>query len=854
MNMNENMTIKTIEAINKSVEYQKEFQNPEITPYHLALAMAEGDSVVSLIFNKLNIDRNSLINDIKSEIKKLPTSTGQGAYMSQELSDVLAYSDKVRGDFKDSYLSLEHILLAMIDKSKVNAIFKKYGIDKNKILEVLMDIRGNQNINTDNPESTMDALARFGRDLVAEAKSGKMDPVIGRDEEIRDVIRILSRRTKNNPILIGEPGVGKTAIVERLAQRIVKNDVPSGLRDKTIYELDMGALIAGAKYRGEFEERLKSVLNEVEKSDGQIILFIDEIHTIVGAGKTEGAMDAGNLLKPLLARGVLHTIGATTLDEYRQYIEKDAALERRFQKVYVGEPTVEDTISILRGIKEKYEVHHGIRIADGAVISAATMSDRYITDRFLPDKAIDLMDEACAMVRTQIDSSPVEIDELERKILQLEIEREALKKETDDASKKRLEMLESELKEDKEKHQVLRDKWEAEKSELEKVKQVKTRIDEIKTEIEREERNYNLEKISELKFGELPRLEAELKELNEKKSDDLMLNMEVTEEEIAKVVNEWTGIPVSKLSQTDKEKLLTLGDELHKRVVGQDKAVDAIVDAILRSRAGLQNKNRPVGSFIFLGPTGVGKTELSKALTEYLFDDEKNMVRIDMSEYMEKFSVSRLIGAPPGYVGYEEGGQLTEAVRRRPYSVVLFDEIEKAHPDVFNLLLQVLDDGRLTDNRGRVVDFTNTILIMTSNIGSRSLLDGIDENGEIYDDARRDVEDALKSAFRPEFLNRIDDIVMFKPLTRENMKAIIELELESINERLSERNIVLKITDECEEFIINSSYDPAYGARPIKRFMSQNLESELAKAIIKGEVMEGAEVVVDVSGDRLIFK
>ena len=854
MNMNENMTIKTIEAINKAVEYQKEFQNPEITPYHLALSMAQSDSVVGLIFTKLNIDKNNLIKDIESEINKLPKSTNQGAYMSKSLSDVLAQADKIRGDFKDSYLSLEHILLAMIDKSELKNIFDKYNINKNKIMEVLMDIRGNQNINTDNPESTMDALARFGRDLVEEAKSGKMDPVIGRDEEIRDVIRILSRRTKNNPILIGEPGVGKTAIVEGLAQRIVKNDVPAGLRDKTIYELDMGALIAGAKYRGEFEERLKSVLNEVEKSDGKIIMFIDEIHTIVGAGKTEGAMDAGNLLKPLLARGVLHTIGATTLDEYRQYIEKDAALERRFQKVYVGEPSVEDTISILRGIKEKYEVHHGIRIADGAVIAAATMSDRYITDRFLPDKAIDLMDEACAMVRTQIDSSPVEIDELERKILQLEIEREALKKETDDASKKRLEMLEVELKEDKERHQVLRDKWESEKSELEKIKKVKTRIDEIKTEIEREERNYNLEKISELKYGELPKLEAELKELNEKQKGDLMLNMEVTEEEIAKVVNEWTGIPVSKLSQTDKDKLLHLGEELHKRVVGQDKAVDSIVDAILRSRAGLQNKNRPVGSFIFLGPTGVGKTELSKALTEYLFDDDKNMVRIDMSEYMEKFSVSRLIGAPPGYVGYEEGGQLTEAVRRRPYSVVLFDEIEKAHPDVFNLLLQVLDDGRLTDNRGRVVDFTNTILIMTSNIGSRSLLDGIDANGEISEEAKFEVDEALKSSFRPEFLNRIDDIVMFKPLTKDNMKRIIELELANINERLEDRNIKLEITDACEEFIIDSSYDPAYGARPIKRFISQSLESELAKAIIKGDVLENSKVTVDSDGQKLIFK
>ena len=854
MNMNDKMTIKTIEAINKSVEYQKDYKNPEISTWHLILAMLNGDSVVNLIFNKLNVDTRALEADVKAEINKLPQASEVNAYMSKEMSDVLAQADNIRSDFRDSYLSLEHILLAMVEKSPdIKKILNKYNVDKNKILEVLMDIRGNQNINTDNPESTMDALQRFGRDLVEEAKSGKMDPVIGRDDEIRDVIRILSRRTKNNPVLIGEPGVGKTAIIEGLAQRIVKNDVPTGLRDKTIYELDMGALIAGAKYRGEFEERLKTVLNEVEKSDGQIILFVDEIHTIVGAGKTEGSMDAGNMLKPLLARGQLHMIGATTLDEYRQYIEKDPALERRFQKVYVGEPTVEDTISILRGIKEKYEVHHGIRISDGAVIAAATMSNRYITDRFLPDKAIDLMDEACAMVRTQIDSSPVEIDELERKILQLEIEAQALKKETDDKSKKRLEILEGELKADKEKHQVLRDKWEAEKAEIEKSKELKAKIDQVKTEIEREERNYNLEKISELKYGELPRLEQELKELNEKESGDLMLNVEVTENEIAKVVNEWTGIPVSKLSQTDKDKLLNLGDELHKRVIGQDKAVDAIVDAILRSRAGLQNQNRPVGSFIFLGPTGVGKTELSKALTEYLFDDEKNMVRIDMSEYMEKFSVSRLIGAPPGYVGYEEGGQLTEAVRRRPYSVVLFDEIEKAHPDVFNLLLQVLDDGRLTDNRGRVVDFTNTILIMTSNIGSRYLLDGIDASGEISKEAEDQVNEALKASFRPEFLNRIDDIVMFKPLTRDNMKAIIDLELASINSRLKERNITLEITDACEDFIIESAYDPAYGARPIKRFMNQNLESALAKAIIKGDILENTKVVIDVENDELKF-
>ncbi|MCI6609427.1 MAG: ATP-dependent chaperone ClpB [Ezakiella sp.] len=853
--MENNYTIKTVEALNDAVNLRKEYGNAEIKPVHLFLASLNIESVISLVLSKLNVNINEIRKDTTDIVENLAKTSGGGNYMSRDLDEVMKDADKIRSDMKDEYLSLDHILLAMINKPfELKEIFKKYNINKNNVLEVLMNIRGNQNINTDNPESTLDALNRFGRDLVKIAREGKMDPVIGRDEEIRDVIRILSRRTKNNPVLIGEPGVGKTAIVEGLAQRIVKNDVPTGLRDKTIYELDMGALIAGAKYRGEFEERLKSVLNEVKKSDGKIILFIDEIHNIVGAGKSEGAMDAGNLLKPMLARGELHTIGATTLDEYREYIEKDAALERRFQKVYVGEPSVEDTISILRGLKEKYEVHHGIRISDGAVIAAATMSARYISDRFLPDKAIDLMDEASALVRTQIDSSPVEIDEYERKILQLEIEREALKKETDEASMKRLDNIEKEIADNKKKYEALREKWEEEKSEIEKVKKVKTEIDEVKTQIEQAERNYDLEKSSELKFGRLPKLMEELKKLNENSDKDKLLTMEVTEDTIAQVVNEWTGIPVAKLTSTDREKLLHLGDELHKRVIGQDEAVENIVDAILRSRAGLQNQNRPVGSFIFLGPTGVGKTELSKALSEYLFDDEKNMVRIDMSEYMEKFSVSRLIGAPPGYVGYEEGGQLTEAVRRRPYSVVLFDEIEKAHPDVFNLLLQVLDDGRLTDNRGRVVDFTNTILIMTSNIGSPLLLGGVDEEGNIKEDVKNKVMEELRNNFRPEFLNRVDGIVMFKPLTVDNMYKIIDISINSLNGRLADRGIVLHLDESAKEFIISQSYDPNYGARPIKRYISTVIETELAKRIIKGDIVDNSDVDVSAKDEKLNYE
>ena len=712
-------------------------------------------------------------------------------------------------------------------------------------MEALKKIRGNQNITSDNPEATYEALTRFGRDLVEEAKTGKIDPVIGRDSEIRNVIRILSRRTKNNPVLIGDPGVGKTAIVEGLAQRIVNGDVPEGLKDKTIFALDMGALIAGAKYRGEFEERLKAVLSEIEKSDGRIIMFIDELHNIVGAGRTDGAMDASNLLKPMLARGEVHTIGATTLDEYRQYIEKDAALERRFQKVLVTEPTVEDTISILRGLKEKYEIHHGIRISDGAVIAAATLSDRYISDRFLPDKAIDLMDEASAMIRTEIDSMPVELDETRRRILQLEIEKSALKKETDEGSKIRLEKLEKELSNFKENYDIMKAQWEDEKKSISKVKEVKEEIDRVKRQIEEAERKYDLEKLSQLKYGTLVELEKKLQEANEKnEKDERMLKEEVTEEEIAEVVAKWTGIPVSKLVETEREKLLSLGEILHKKVIGQDEAVESVVDAVIRARAGMKQLKRPIGSFIFLGPTGVGKTELSKALTSSLFDDERNMIRIDMSEYMEKHSVSRLIGAPPGYVGYDEGGQLTEAVRRKPYSVILFDEIEKAHPDVFNILLQVLDDGRLTDNQGRTVDFKNTVIIMTSNIGSSYLLEGIRPDGSIDESAKDKVMNEMRRMFRPEFLNRVDEIVMFKPLQRDEIFKIIDLQIEEISSRLEDRQISVELTDEAKDLILNRAYSIQYGARPVKRFLQKYLETEIGRMIIRGDLKDKDDVIV----------
>ncbi|MGB4311317.1 MAG: ATP-dependent chaperone ClpB [Natronincolaceae bacterium] len=849
-------TQKSLEAIQESQNIAIKNGNPQLEEIHIHYGLVnQQDGLIPRIISYMGENALLVKNDVEREIDRLPKQTGGGGslYPSRGYTKILNSAEEEAGRFGDKYVGVEHIYIALLKEKGIisEKIFRKYNINQQKFLETLMKVRGSQNITSDNPEGTYEALSRFGRDLVEEARRGKVDPVIGRDSEIRNVIRILSRRTKNNPVLIGDPGVGKTAIAEGLAQRIVNGDVPEGLKDKTIFALDMGALVAGAKYRGEFEERLKAVLSEIEKSEGRIIMFIDELHNIVGAGRAEGSMDASNLLKPMLAKGEIRTIGATTLDEYRKYIEKDAALERRFQKVLVTEPSVEDTISILRGLKERYEIHHGIRISDGAVIAAATLSDRYISDRFLPDKAIDLMDEASAMIRTEIDSMPVEIDEIRRKILQLEIERAALKKETDQASKLRLEKLEKELADSKEKFDVLKVKWEDEKKNIVKIKDIKEEIDKVKRQIEEAERNYDLERLSELKYGTIVDLERSLEEAYAKEDDDKMLKEEVTKEEIAEVVAKWTGIPVTKLVSTEREKLLNLDEILHKRVIGQDEAVDAVVDAVIRARAGMKQPDRPVGSFIFLGPTGVGKTELSKALTSALFDDERNMVRIDMSEYMEKHAVSRLIGAPPGYVGYDEGGQLTEAVRRKPYSVILFDEIEKAHSDVFNILLQILDDGRLTDNQGRTVDFKNTVIIMTSNIGSSYLLEGIRPDGTIDVSAREMVESEMRRTFKPEFLNRIDEIVMFRPLQKDEIFKIIDLQIDEIKSRLKDRQIDIDFTDEAKELVLNRAYSIQYGARPVKRFLQKELETGIGRLIIKGDVKDKDTIRVTTEQGKL---
>ena len=812
-------------------------QQLEIAHVHYAI-ISDSDGLIPKLLEAMNVDVKSLKADLKSDLEKLPKVSGSSAqlYMSSELNNVLTKAEKIASDFKDEYVSVEHLYLAILDSNnqEVGRLMTKYGINKDEFMKALTMVRGNQRVTSQNPEDTYDALNKYGTDLVDAARKGKLDPVIGRDLEIRRAIEILSRRTKNNPVLIGQPGVGKTAVVEGLAQRIVNGDVPDGLKGKTIFSLDMGSLIAGAKYRGEFEERLKAVLNEIDKSDGNIILFIDEIHTIVGAGKTEGSMDAGNLLKPKLARGELHCIGATTLDEYRKYIETDAALERRFQKVMVDEPSVEDTISILRGLKEKFEIHHGVRITDNALIACATLSNRYISDRYLPDKAIDLMDEAAARIRTEIDSMPSDLDQISRKIMQLEIEKQALSKEDDKASKSRLDAISEELANLKTENDELMAKWSNEKNMIQELKNKKLKLDELRHEIESAEREYDLEKLAKLKYGELPSLEKEIEDLKnktEQANESRMLREEVGEEEIQAVISEWTGIPVSKLAESEREKLLHLEDILHKRVIGQDEGVKAVSEAILRARAGLKNENRPVGSFIFLGPTGVGKTELAKALTETLFDTEKNLIRIDMSEYMEKHTVSRLVGSPPGYVGYDEGGQLTEAVRRKPYSVVLFDEIEKAHPDVFNILLQLLDDGRLTDNQGRTVDFKNTIIIMTSNLP----------------------ESQLKTFFRPEFLNRIDDIVVFKSLTIEQIEKIVDLIIESLVKRLEERGIGLELSEDARRFIAKESYDEEFGARPVKRYVQKNIENQIAEMIISNEVIDGQTIEITVSDDSLKF-
>ena len=862
MNMDK-FTQKSASAIMEAQNLALANNNQEVDSIHLFKALlVQEDGIIPKILQLMNINTTSLINETDTVISKLPKVSGSSVtnvYASRKFSSLLANAEKERVDFKDEYVSVEHLFLAMFEEkgSALTEIFKKFDIKRSVFLEKLISVRGNQKVTSENPEDTYNVLEKYGRNLVEMAKKGKLDPVIGREDEIRRAIRILSRRTKNNPVLIGEPGVGKTAVVEGLAMRIVKNDVPDSLKDKTIFALDMGSLIAGAKYRGEFEERLKAVLTEVEKSDGNIIMFIDEIHTIVGAGKTEGSMDAGNLLKPMLARGELHCIGATTIDEYRKYIEKDPALERRFQVVMVDEPTVEDTISILRGIKEKFEIHHGVRISDSAIISCAVLSNKYISDRFLPDKAIDLMDEAAAMIRTQIDSLPTELDDMSRKIMQLEIEVQALKKESDEQSKKRLATIEEELSALKQDYASKKASWDVERQSIQGVKALQEEIEDVKHQMDIAQRNYDLETLSRLKYGKLVELENKLEEqikVQDEKKNNALLKEEVTEEEIATIVSQWTGIPVQKLVETERDKLLHLQDILHQDVIGQDEAVKSVADSILRARSGLKDPRKPIGSFIFLGPTGVGKTQLAKSLSKALFDSEDNIIRIDMSEYQEKHTVARLIGAPPGYVGYAEGGQLTEAVRRKPYSIILFDEIEKAHSEVFNVLLQLLDDGRLTDSKGRTVNFKDTIVIMTSNIGSQILLDSVKEHNEVTDQAKKEVEDMLRFSFKPEFLNRIDDIIMFNPLTKDQISQIVELCLKDIQARLQDRQITLNITDKAKTLIAEESYTPQLGARPVKRYIQRNIETLLGKEIIKGTLEDNSTVTIDVEDDNIVIK